>query len=666
MWLEAFEHYPRRIENLYEIIVHYRLAGKNELAARYYDWARTVPKPAHSLFLHHNIYDYLLDYEFVIVYYYLKDKSRYPADALPQAVLNLMKHNYNLPSVLSNYKFYAPALCSLPGYRQRDLPLDAAVRALAPETPLESTPSSVLLPGGDRLINVRFNNTVLTKDWAYLLQDGREITRNVCLRTSSSGEVVRSAHLLPDPPPCEDANIFVGRQDVRLFADGGGTVHYTATVCRRENGNKVFRIECGTYEGEAQRWSGTCLRSPCDAECEKNWSLYENARGQVRCVYSWHPLVRGRLEGENFVEEHRFEVPELRLARGSSHGVWHRGELWFLVHIVSYEKPRRYYHALVVLDPEMRQVRRLSTLFTLEGKPIEYCGGLAIEDERAVLHCSVRDASSAEVSVPLASLSWRTLAAAGATPAAPPLPVNLVYWNPTDVSVPKQGPACGNFGDELSKHDYVGVDISDAVIQARRNFDVHGIPGTFIQANLQDLPMELGTFDLIFSEGVLHHTDSVQEALIYLASRLNSGGRFAFYVYAKKAPIREFTDDIVRNFISNMTDEEAWDALMPLSAFGKLLGDLGITVEIPDDIPALGIERGSYDLQRLFFYKICKAYYRPEYSLSEMNHINFDWFRPENCHRHSPVEIEQMCLNAGLKLERLRSEPSGITVIARK
>ncbi len=222
------------------------------------------------------------------------------------------------------------------------------------------------------------------------------------------------------------------------------------------------------------------------------------------------------------------------------------------------------------------------------------------------------------------------------------------------------------FGDELSKHDYVGVDISDAVIQARRNFDVHGIPGTFIQANLQDLPMELGTFDLIFSEGVLHHTDSVQEALIYLASRLNSGGRFAFYVYAKKAPIREFTDDIVRNFISNMTDEEAWDALMPLSAFGKLLGDLGITVEIPDDIPALGIERGSYDLQRLFFYKICKAYYRPEYSLSEMNHINFDWFRPENCHRHSPVEIEQMCLNAGLKLERLRSEPSGITVIARK
>ena len=185
---------------------------------------------------------------------------------------------------------------------------------------------------------------------------------------------MRSAHLLPDPPPCEDANIFVGRQDVRLFADGGGTVHYTATVCRRENGKKVFRIEYGTYEGEAQRWSGTCLRSPCGAECEKNWSLYENTRGQVRCVYSWHPLVRGRLEGENFVEEHRFEVPELRLARGSSHGVWHRGELWFLVHIVSYEKPRRYYHAQVVLDPEMR-VRGVGSLRVIDASAMPHIVG---------------------------------------------------------------------------------------------------------------------------------------------------------------------------------------------------------------------------------------------------------------------------------------------------
>ena len=156
----------------------------------------------------------------------------------------------------------------------------------------------------------------------------------------------------------------------------------------------------------------------------------------------------------------------------------------------------------------------------------------------------------------------------------------------------------------------------------------------------------------------------MQDSLTHLASRLNPGGRIAFYVYAKKAPVREFTDDMIRDFIAEMTDEEAWNALMPLTSLGRALGDLGITVEIPEDIPVLGIESGHYDLQRLFFYKICKAYYRPQYSLDEMNHINFDWFRPKNCHRHTPEEVIHFVSTSGLELERTKIEDSGITVVA--
>lgn len=222
------------------------------------------------------------------------------------------------------------------------------------------------------------------------------------------------------------------------------------------------------------------------------------------------------------------------------------------------------------------------------------------------------------------------------------------------------------FGESLATHEYVGVDISDAVVQGRRNFEDLGIPAYFEQANLQELPEDIGKFDVIFSEGVLHHTDGVQDSLTYLASRLKPGGRIAFYVYARKAPIREFTDDLVRDAISAMTDEEAWAALMPLTKLGKALGDLGITIEVPEDVPALGIEKGSYDLQRLFFYKICKAYFRSGYSLEEMNHFNFDWFRPKNCHRHSPEEVRAMCHAADLTVTRMHVEPSGITVIAER
>lgn len=222
------------------------------------------------------------------------------------------------------------------------------------------------------------------------------------------------------------------------------------------------------------------------------------------------------------------------------------------------------------------------------------------------------------------------------------------------------------FGDRLKEHDYLGVDISDAVLVAKDRFKEHGVPGRFIQSDLNSIPKENGYFDIIFSEGVLHHTDSVETAIMQLSSRLKKGGKFLFYVYAKKSPIREFTDDMIRNSISDLSNDEAWQAIMPLTKFGKTLGDLNVEIEISEDIPLLGIKKGKHNLQRLFYYNICKSYYRPDYSLEEMNHINFDWFRPFNCHRHTPDEIKTYCKCAGLVIERFKVEESGITVIARK
>lgn len=220
------------------------------------------------------------------------------------------------------------------------------------------------------------------------------------------------------------------------------------------------------------------------------------------------------------------------------------------------------------------------------------------------------------------------------------------------------------FGERLRSHDYLGVDISDAVKVAEQRFAERGIPGRFHQSDLNAIPEELGQFDVIFSEGVLHHTDSVETALRVLAQRLNPGGKFLFYVYAKKAPIREYTDDLIRDAIAPLRNDEAWKALEPLTKLGKALGDLNIEIEVEEDIPYLGILKGRHSLQRLFYYKICKAYYRPDYSLDEMNHINFDWFRPRNCHRHTPDEVRAFCASAGLTVERMHVEESGITVIA--
>lgn len=220
------------------------------------------------------------------------------------------------------------------------------------------------------------------------------------------------------------------------------------------------------------------------------------------------------------------------------------------------------------------------------------------------------------------------------------------------------------FGDHLKAHDYLGVDISDAVNVARERFNEAGYEGDFLKVSLLELPIPDESVDVIFSEGVLHHTDDTEKAFKYLAKKLKKNGFFMCYVYAKKAVVREFTDDYIREQIKNMPDEEAWKALEPLTKLGIALGELNITLDVPEDIPYLGIKKGKIDLQRFFYWNICKLYYRPEYSLDEMNHINFDWFRPMNCHRHTPEEIQKWCADAGLTIEHMNVQEAGITVVA--
>ncbi len=222
------------------------------------------------------------------------------------------------------------------------------------------------------------------------------------------------------------------------------------------------------------------------------------------------------------------------------------------------------------------------------------------------------------------------------------------------------------FGELLNTCRYIGADISEAVDVAAQRFAEKNVRGEFIQADLLNLPEELGFFDIIFSEGVLHHTDSTEKAIRYLATKLNPGGHFMFYVYNKKGPIREFTDDFIRSRIANLTDEEAWKALEPLTKFGKMLGDLNFEIDIEEPIYVLDIPAGKINLQRFFYWHLFKAYFRPDWNLDEMNHVNFDWYRPHNCHRQTPDEVRSWVESSFLNILKMDVQEAGITVVARR
>lgn len=205
----------------------------------------------------------------------------------------------------------------------------------------------------------------------------------------------------------------------------------------------------------------------------------------------------------------------------------------------------------------------------------------------------------------------------------------------------------------------VGLDISNAVDQAAKN--AAGLDNVrFVQADLCDPPFWPGSFDYIHSFGVLHHTPDTRRAFAALAPLLSTTGEFCFYVYAKKAPIREFSDDYMRAELRKLPPSEAWDEMERLTLLGKALADLKAEIDIPA-IPTIGIEAGKHDVQRLLYYTVIKCYWRDGWSLEENTHVNFDWFYPQYAWRHTKSEIMGWLADANLQLRDYTSIPAGMT-----
>lgn len=213
--------------------------------------------------------------------------------------------------------------------------------------------------------------------------------------------------------------------------------------------------------------------------------------------------------------------------------------------------------------------------------------------------------------------------------------------------------------------EWVGVDISKAIDVAQERLR-HRAGTNFVQADILQLPFPEGTFDLIFAEGVLHHTPSTERALKSLVPLLAAGGEILFYVYRRKGPIREFTDDYIRQLIAERDPEEAWEMLRPLTRLGQALANLHADVDVPEDIPYLGIKAGRYDVQRLIYWHFAKMYWNDEFPFATNHHVNFDWYHPRYAHRQTESDIRRWCKEAGLSISYLDEQESGFTTRATK
>lgn len=82
--------------------------------------------------------------------------------------------------------------------------------------------------------------------------------------------------------------------------------------------------------------------------------------------------------------------------------------------------------------------------------------------------------------------------------------------------------------------DAVGVDLSLASLRATARHKTNPFLH-FVQGSVFYLPFEPGTFDTVYSRGVLHHTYSTERAFAALAPHARAGGTTYLWVYGPKS-----------------------------------------------------------------------------------------------------------------------------------
>lgn len=167
--------------------------------------------------------------------------------------------------------------------------------------------------------------------------------------------------------------------------------------------------------------------------------------------------------------------------------------------------------------------------------------------------------------------------------------------------------------------------------------------------------------DFIYCQEVLHHTSNPERSFLNLVDILLPGGEIAIYVYKKKSPVREFTDDFVRERIKSLDSTEAMRQASQFAQLGKVLSELDVEFDVAA-VEALEIPAGRYTIQRFLYNFFAKCYWNPELSVEHNNMINFDWYHPSLCSRHTLVEVHGWFKSADLTVIHSHVDEYGITM----
>jgi tetratricopeptide (TPR) repeat protein len=403
-WLEGYQYYPERLEGMYEIIQHYRIHSKHNLADMIYQQARKIlelnKNRDNYLFLHNDVYTYKIYYEYTIIACYNGIKN------INNEVVKVFNNSHNqcdINNMLSNMKYYKDILNPI----SKIVLDDTRVLNINNEDIQFISSSSCLIPkitGDGYLMNIRYVNYYINDCGGYLNCDKNIISINKYIDYDNKLNIKDEKWMQIQ---FEDRR-YIGVEDVKIFNDiETNDLLFIGTGFHK---NDKIGIVSGKYDIENLSFNVTELNQDFNNSfCEKNW-VFIDYNGSTHIIYDWNPLNICKLNNEtNKLEKiAKRETPRIfSRIRGSTSGFKYNkkidevkngniiidveeNEIWFVNHIVSYESPRHYYHIISVFDSNMNLLR-YSAPFKFEGDNIEYCLSIVVEDERILINYSTWD-----------------------------------------------------------------------------------------------------------------------------------------------------------------------------------------------------------------------------------------------------------------------------------
>lgn len=192
----------------------------------------------------------------------------------------------------------------------------------------------------------------------------------------------------------------------------------------------------------------------------------------------------------------------------------------------------------------------------------------------------------------------------------------------------------------------VGIDLSLAAEVAATNLADR--PATFLQADVFQMPFAPGSFDYIYSIGVLHHTPDCERALKTLPPLLKPGGQMAVWLYSAYNRWYRMSDlyrHVTRRMPPRMLHTLCYGAV-PLYGVHQVLRR----------IPLIGRPASG-----------ALAYVLPmSFNSDRQWRIldTFDWYSPRYQSKHTYEEVFRWLESCGMEDLRVVDEP--IAVRARK